>query len=51
MSAKSFRVLASLDGIPGESICERCLKEVRITALERDLVHNDLSGDEQPIDE
>ena len=51
VSAKSFRVLTSLEGIPGELICERCLKEERITALERDLVHNDLSGDEQPIDE
>ena len=51
VSAKSFRVLATLEGIPGELICDRCLKEERIAALERDLVHDDLSGDEQPIDE
>ena len=51
VSAKSFRVLTTLEGIPGELICDRCLREERIAALERDLVHDDLSGDEQPIAE
>ena len=50
VSAKSFRVFATLEGIPGELICDRCLAEEHIAALERDLVHDDLSGDGQPIE-
>ena len=46
-----FPSLATLEGIPGELICDRCLEEERIAALERDLVHDDLSGDERPIAE
>ena len=49
VSAKSFRVLPSLAGLPGDMICERCLPSERTAALGRDLVHDDLSGDEQPV--
>ena len=43
-------VLPTLEGIPGDMICERCLPTERAVALARDLVHDDLSGDEQPVD-
>ena len=32
-------------------ICERCLPKERAAALAKDIVHEDLSGDELPIDE
>ena len=50
VSSKSFRVLPTLEGIPGDMICERCLPTERAVALARDLVQDDLSGDEQPVD-
>jgi hypothetical protein len=51
VSAKSFRVLQSLDGIPADVICERCLKAEHTAAVQRDIVHDELSGDEHPIEE
>ena len=51
VSAKSFRVLTTLDGIPGLLICERCLPKERHAALAQDIVHDELSGDEHPIED
>ena len=51
VSSKSFRVLTTLDGIPGLLICERCLPKERRAALEQDIVHDELSGDEHPIED
>ena len=51
VSAKSFRVLPSLDGIPADVMCERCLPKEHAAALEQDIVHEELSGDEHPIKE
>ena len=50
VDTKSYRPLPSLDGIPGDMICDRCLPEARLAAFNKDLVHDELSGDEQPAD-
>ena len=46
----TYRVLPNLDGIPGDMICERCLPADKAAAHEEDLIHVDVSGDEQPVD-
>ena len=51
VQAKSYRILTTLEGIPGDMICERCLPEEMASAFARDLVHEPLSGDEHQIDE
>ena len=51
VAAKSYRILTSLEGIPGDMICERCLSDEMHAAFARDLVHDNLSGDEHAIDE
>ena len=45
--ADAFLVLSSLKDIPGDIICERCLPAERLSALNKDLIHDELSGDEQ----
>ena len=35
----------------GWSMCERCLPKEHAAALEKDIVHEELSGDEHPIAE
>ena len=49
MAAKSYRPIASQDDILGDMICERCLPHERLAAFNKDLIHNELSGDEQPV--
>ena len=48
--ANSYRTLPHVNGIPGDIICDRCLPTERAAALGRDLVHDEVSGDEQPVD-
>ena len=48
--AKSYRPIATLDDIPGDMICGSCLPQERLAALNKDIIHNDLSGDDQPVD-
>ena len=48
VAASSYRILLNLDGIPGDMICDRCLPAERLVALNRDIVHDELSGDEVP---
>ena len=48
--ANSYRTLPHLNGLPGDIICDRCLPTERAAALGRDLVHDEVSGDEQPVD-
>ena len=50
VSAKSYRPIANLDDIPGDMICGSCLPQERMAALNKDIIHNDLSGDDQPVD-
>ena len=45
-SSKSYLPLASLDGIPGLLMCERCLTQEKAVALNRELVDAAISGDE-----
>ena len=45
-AAKSFREVQSIADIPGHMLCERCLPNERKAALNKDLVHDGLSGDE-----
>ena len=47
ISADAFRTLPTFDDIPGEIICDRCLPAERRAAFNKDLVHAELSGDEQ----
>ena len=44
----AFAILPSLADLPGDIICERCLPEARRAAFMRDMIHNELSGDELP---
>ena len=46
----TYRVLHNLVGIPGDMICERCLPADKAAAHDKDLIHEGLSGDEQPVD-
>ena len=50
ISAKSYRPLENLDDIPGDMICGSCLPQERLAALNKDIIHNDLSGDDQPVE-
>ena len=50
VAAKSYCTLESLDGIPGEMICDRCLPNERLSAFNKDIIHDELSGDEQHVD-
>ena len=50
ISAKSHRSLENLDDIPGDMICGSCLPQERLAALNKDIIHNDLSGDDQPVE-
>ena len=50
VAASSNRTLLNLDGIPGDMICERCLPTERLAAFNKDIIHDELSGDEQLMD-
>ena len=50
VSAKSYRPIASLADIPGDMICGSCLPHEQLVALSKDIIHDDLSGDDQPVD-
>ena len=50
ISAKSYRPIADLTDIPGDMICGSCLPQERMAALDKDLIHHDLSGDDVPND-
>ena len=49
MAAKSYRPIANLDDIPGDMICEWRLPQERLDAFNKDIIRNELSGDEQPV--
>ena len=49
--AKAFRIVQSLEGIPADVICERCLPKEHAAALQGDIIHEELSGDEHPVEE
>ena len=46
ISAKSYRPIADLSDIPGDMICGSCLPQERLAALNKYLIHHDLSGDD-----
>ena len=48
--AASYTVVPGIGDSPSELICERCLPSEHRAAVERDLVHDEVSGDEEPID-
>ena len=49
-AANTYRTLPNPDGIPGDIICDRCLPNERQAAFNKDLLHDELSGDEQHVD-
>ena len=46
----SYTIVPGIGDSPSELICERCLPSEHKAAVERDLVHDEVSGDEEPID-
>ena len=44
----SYRPIADLSDIPGDMICGSCLPQERAAALNKDIIHHDLSGDDRP---
>ena len=50
VAASSYHILPNLDGIPGDMICDRCLSTEGFAAFNKDIIHDELNGDEQPVD-
>ena len=42
--------MLNLDGIPGETICDQRLPIERLAAFNKDIIQDELSGDEQLVD-
>ena len=38
------------DDLPGDIISGSCLPHERLATPNKDIIHNDLSGDDQPVD-
>ena len=50
ISAKSCHPFENLDDIFGDMICGSCLPQERLAALNKDIIHKGLSGDDQPVE-
>ena len=49
VAAKSYRPFDILEGIPGDLICARCMPHERLSPFNKDIIHEELSGDEQHV--
>ena len=49
-AAATYTVVPGVTDMPCDLICERCLPAEHKAAKERDLIHDEVSGDEEPID-
>ena len=49
-AAVAYSIIPGVADVPCELICERCLPIEHRAAADRDLIHDEVSGDEQPVD-
>ena len=49
-AAVAYSIVPGVADVPSELVCERCLPIEHRAAAGRDLIHDEVSGDEQPVD-
>ena len=49
-AAAACRIVPGITDVPCDLICERCLPAEHEAAADHDLIHDEVSGDEEPAD-